>query len=85
MLDVVAAVVQEYAVDPMWLLTGQYDGAAHRNALLLGEDRGKPGRQILRDMVQAQFDQLREKRFYLTLPPALAILRQKMVSLLRSR
>jgi hypothetical protein len=30
-VDVIAAVVREYGVDPTWLLTGEYDAASHRN------------------------------------------------------
>jgi hypothetical protein len=30
-IDVIAAVVREYGVDPTWLLTGEYDTASHRN------------------------------------------------------
>lgn len=29
-VDVIAAVVREYGVDPTWLLTGDYDAATHR-------------------------------------------------------
>ena len=36
--DVVAAVVREYGVDPMWLLTGVYNPAAHRASLELTTD-----------------------------------------------
>jgi hypothetical protein len=32
-LDVIAAVVREYGVDPCWLLTGYYDCLTHRKAL----------------------------------------------------
>jgi len=83
LLDVVAALVQEYGIDPRWLLTGQYDGGVHRHALTLGEDRSKAGRQHLRDFVQAEYNQLREKRTYLSLPPTLEVLREKVASLLR--
>jgi hypothetical protein len=30
-VDVIAAVVREYGVDPTWLLTGEYDTTSHRN------------------------------------------------------
>jgi hypothetical protein len=33
-LDVIAAVIREYGVDPAWLLTGLYDTVTHRTALL---------------------------------------------------
>lgn len=29
-VDVIAAVVREYGVDPTWLLTGEYDASFHR-------------------------------------------------------
>jgi len=32
-LEVVAAVVQQYGVDPCWLMSGEYDPAAHRAAI----------------------------------------------------
>jgi hypothetical protein len=32
-LDVIAAVVREYAVDPNWLITGEYDSGSHRAAI----------------------------------------------------
>lgn len=84
-LDVVTALVHEYAIDPRWLVSGQYDGAMHRQALLLGEDRTKAGRQTIRDFVQAQYNRTREKRLYLSLPPTLEALREKVVSLLNPR
>ena len=84
-LDVVAALVHECAIDPKWLLTGQYDGGMHREALMLGEDRTKGGRQRIREFVQAQYDRLRERRFYLSLPPTLEALREKVVALLTPR
>ena len=34
MLEVLAAVVREYGVDPSWVVTGVYDGHTHRRALL---------------------------------------------------
>jgi hypothetical protein len=32
-LAVLLAIIREYAVDPTWLLTGQYDAATHRQAM----------------------------------------------------
>lgn len=32
-MGVIAAVVREYGVDPSWLLTGEYNAGAHREAL----------------------------------------------------
>ena len=84
-LDVVAALVHEYGIDPRWLLTGQYDGGMHRQALLLGEDRTRDGRQHVRDFVQDQYARSREKRSYLSLPPTLEALRDRVAALLNSR
>jgi len=33
-LDVIAAVIREYGVDPCWILTGYYDSLTHRKALI---------------------------------------------------
>ena len=35
-LDVLAAVVREYGVDPTWLVFGEYDAATHRVSLEAG-------------------------------------------------
>jgi hypothetical protein len=32
-VEVLAAVVREYGVDPTWLLTGKYDAATHRHSM----------------------------------------------------
>jgi hypothetical protein len=32
-VEVLAAVIREYGVDPTWLLTGNYDAATHRSAM----------------------------------------------------
>jgi len=37
-IDVIAAVIRAYGVDPRWLLTGEYDGVSHRNSLDLTTD-----------------------------------------------
>lgn len=37
-IDVVAAVVRDYGVDPTWLLTGMYNRATHRTSLELRTD-----------------------------------------------
>lgn len=37
-IDVVAAVVRDYGVDPTWLLTGVYNRATHRSSLELRTD-----------------------------------------------
>lgn len=46
-LEVIAAVVHEYGVDPTWLMTGSYDPASHRRAM---EDE--------RDFVRSAFARL---------------------------
>ena len=60
LIDVVAAVVREFAVDPQWLLTGHYDSTAHRRALALGEDRSDDGRRALSALVREQYQRLRD-------------------------
>ena len=37
-MDVLLAIIREYAVDPTWLLTGDYDSSTHRRAV--DGDRG---------------------------------------------
>jgi len=32
-LDVIAAVVREYGIDPSWLITGDYDSTSHHAAI----------------------------------------------------
>ena len=32
-IDVIAAVISHFAIDPTWLLTGDYDAATHRRSL----------------------------------------------------
>ena len=59
LIDVVVSLVRESGVDPKWLLSGQYDGAMHRQALLLGEDRTLQGAQMLRDLVLDEYKRLR--------------------------
>ena len=61
MIDVIAALVHEAAIDAHWLLTGEYDGAMHRQALLLGEERGAKGRTVVRDFVDQQYRRLRRE------------------------
>jgi len=59
LVDVVAAVVREFAVDPQWLLTGRYDSAAHRHALSLGENGNSKTRDAVRAFVREQYYRLR--------------------------
>ena len=59
LLDAVAALVHEAGMDPKWLLTGQYDPAMHRKALLLGEDRSADGARVMREFVEEEYRRLR--------------------------
>lgn len=59
MIDVITALAYEAAIDPQWLLTGEYDGALHRHVLTLGEDRSAHGRDAVHDFVQQQYRRLR--------------------------
>lgn len=69
LIDVVAALVCEFAVDPQWLLTGQYDAATHRRALLLGEEHTNESGRALREFVREQFQRLRESVRFLVPSP----------------
>ena len=66
LIDLVAALVQDCAIDPKWLLTGEYDGAAHRRALLLGEDRSIRGTRVMREFVYDEYRQLRHAKSFLS-------------------
>jgi hypothetical protein len=59
LIDVIAALVHQVGIDPKWLLTGQYDSAMHRQALLLGEDRTAAGVGVMRNFVEEEFRRLR--------------------------
>jgi poly(3-hydroxybutyrate) depolymerase len=59
LIDVIAALVHQVGIDPKWLLTGQYDSAMHRQALLLGEDRTAAGAGVMRNFVEEEFRRLR--------------------------
>ncbi len=60
LIDVVAAIVHEFGVDPQWLLTGRYDASIHRHALSLGEDRSPQGVQALRAYIAEQYRKMRD-------------------------
>lgn len=49
-IDVIAAIVATYGVDPTWLLTGDYDPATHRSVL---EERDSVEATVSRLMVPA--------------------------------
>jgi hypothetical protein len=70
-IDLVAALVHEFAIDPQWLLSGQYDATAHGRALGLGEDRSHDGALAIRRLVTEQYRRLRDGPRYLTLPKPL--------------
>ena len=72
LIDVVAALVHECGVDPKWLLTGQYDATLHREALLLGEDRGPKGARAVRELVATEYRQLRRPSFLSSVPSRLS-------------
>jgi len=61
LVDLVAAVVRDEAVDPSWLLTGDYDYAIHKGALALAEETmGSPlAGSALRTFVSEQWRSLR--------------------------
>lgn len=59
LINVVVSLVREAGIDPRWLLSGQYDGAMHRQALMLGEDQTLHGAQTLRELVLAEYKRLR--------------------------
>lgn len=67
-IELVAALVREFAVDPQWLLSGQYDAAVHRRALGLGEDRSNHGAREIQQLVREQYRMLRDGPHYLRLP-----------------
>jgi len=69
LIDVLAAFVREFAVDPFWLLIGQYDATTHREALLLGEDQSTAGARSLREFVRRLYDKLRSSVDFSTMAP----------------
>jgi len=58
LIDVVAALVRELAVDPQWLLTGRYDPSIHRRALAIAEDRSENGERAIQQFVRDQYRKL---------------------------
>jgi hypothetical protein len=59
LIEVVAALVREFGVDPQWLLTGRYDPSVHHRALVLAEDRSEDGARAIQHLVREQFNKLR--------------------------
>lgn len=76
LLDLVAVLVHEWAIDPSWLLTGEYDTALHRDALLLGEDRSTRGRGAVRELIESEYRRLSGPRV-LSLPSFRDIIRRR--------
>lgn len=64
LIDVVCAFVHEFAVDPDWLLTGDYNAATHREALTLSEDRTPAGAHLLHQFVLERYEKLSSARSY---------------------
>jgi hypothetical protein len=64
LLDVVAALVHKWGIDPAWLLSGEYDGGLHREALVLGEDRTRRGLDAVRGLVEHAYRQQRHARLF---------------------
>jgi hypothetical protein len=69
LIDAIAALVRECAVDPQWLLTGEYDSTTHCQALLLREDPGQ-ATNALREFVRARYLELRQRISYVMAPTA---------------
>lgn len=67
LLDVVAALVYHWCIDPEWLLTGEYDSALHKQALTLGEERSSRGVAAVRALVESEYRRRRSLRI-LSLP-----------------
>ncbi|HEV8218265.1 MAG TPA: hypothetical protein VGP95_20585 [Gemmatimonadaceae bacterium] len=59
-LNVLAALVRVYGVDPSWLVTGEYDPATHHVALEQGESFR--GTDLLRLHVAAEHPTLRREK-----------------------
>jgi hypothetical protein len=49
-VEVLAAVIKQYGIDPTWLLTGVYDASTHRSSM--EDDHGTAAR--LRDLMNAR-------------------------------
>lgn len=59
-INVVSGFVREFGIGPEWLLTGNYDPATHRRAVVLGEDRSPAGRDALLVFVRERLAQVRK-------------------------
>ncbi|HZI41055.1 MAG TPA: hypothetical protein VFD67_05110 [Gemmatimonadaceae bacterium] len=63
-IDVITALAYEAGVDSHWVLTGEYDGAAHRQVLMLGEEQSAQGRAAVRELVHQQYRRLRRDALF---------------------
>jgi hypothetical protein len=52
-LSVIVAVVREFAVDPTWLLTGEYNAGTHRSAI---DDPARAVSEVVRRTEPRTFD-----------------------------
>ena len=59
-IDVVTAFVRQFAIDPRWVLTGQYNPTTHRQALILGDYRSASGAIALRELIGDHYVRLRD-------------------------
>lgn len=60
LIDVLGALVRVMALDPKWLLTGEYDGRVHRRMLELVEANPRVAESTVREWVREQYRRLRE-------------------------
>lgn len=58
LIDVLGALVRVFALDPKWLLTGEYDAAVHRRALELTEANPHVAEGTVREWVREQYRRL---------------------------
>ena len=59
LIDVLGAFVRILALDPHWLLTGEYDANSHRRVLELIEARGHAAERVVRQWLVEHVQRLR--------------------------
>ena len=59
LIDLLAAMVRVFGLDPQWLLVGTYHAGSHRLALELVETSGHTGEHTLREFLHEQYRRLR--------------------------
>lgn len=59
LIDVLGALVRVFALDPKWLLTGEYDVSVHRRVLELIEANPHVAERTVREWVSEQYRRLR--------------------------